>query len=59
MQGVVSAVSGKVMARAGDTFPTTAFPMQWLEGKHLLSTPEPYLEHSKSRELPRWAKQQF
>jgi len=50
---VPSAVSGEGMKKGGDTFPVTAFSMQWTEGKHLLPTPEPYLEHSLSSELPR------
>ena len=33
--------------------PPTAFFMQWPEGKHLLFTPNPYLEHSTSSKLPR------
>ena len=41
------------MKKGGDTFPVTAFFMQWTEGKHLLPTPEPYLEHSLSSELSR------
>ena len=30
------------MEKGGDTFPVTAFSMQWPEGDHLLSTPEPF-----------------
>ena len=49
----MNAVTGEGIERAGDTFPTTAFSMQWPEGKHLLPTPDPYLEHPTNSELPR------
>ena len=50
---MANAESGEGIEKGGDTFPTTAFSMQLPEGKHLLSTPDPYLEHPTSSKLLR------